>query len=119
MNKRPLAVTAVACIYIVSGVGGLLFHLNEFRQESPGHYDIVWISAVRLLAVVCGVYMLKGKDWARWLAMAWIASHVVLSAFHSAGEFAMHVVFCAAFGYFLFRPEATRYFRGPGHRLAT
>ena len=35
------------------------------------------------LAIVCGVFLLRGHNWARWLALAWIAFHVVLSAFHA------------------------------------
>ena len=55
--------------------------------------------------------MLRGCNWARWLALAWIAFHVVLSAFHSLPEFALHAVLCAVFAYFLLRPDAALYFR--------
>ena len=67
---------------------------------------------VRLLAVVAGVFMLLGYNWARWLALAWIGSHIILSAFHAPREFAVHCLFFAAIAWFLFRPEAQSYFRG-------
>ena len=44
-------------------------------------------------------------------AVAWIGFHVVVSAFHSVAQVAVHVVFCAAIAYFLFRREAGEYFR--------
>ncbi len=55
--------------------------------------------------------MLRGHNWARWLALAWIAFHVVLSAFHALAELAVHSLFCAIMAYFLFRPAANGYFR--------
>jgi hypothetical protein len=57
----------------------------------------------------CGEF---GQNWARWLALAWIAFHVVLSALHPIPELIIHAVFCAVFAWLLFRPEAARYFRG-------
>ena len=56
-------------------------------------------------------FLLRGHNWARWLALAWIAFHVVLSAFHAIPELVIHAVFCAVFAWVLFRPEAARYFR--------
>jgi hypothetical protein len=64
------------------------------------------------MAIVAGAFMLRGSNWARWLAMVWIASHVVISIFHSPFELALHIVVCALFAWFLFRPLATLYFRG-------
>ncbi|HEX4808924.1 MAG TPA: hypothetical protein VH325_08345 [Bryobacteraceae bacterium] len=110
MKKRPLSVTVIGCLYIVTGAIGLAFHLTDLKPQHPFQYDIVWISLVRLLAIVSGVYMLRGSNWARWLAIAWIAFHVVLSAFHSPLELLLHALLCAAFAYFLFRPQATQYF---------
>ncbi len=55
--------------------------------------------------------MLRAHNWARWLAIAWIAFHVALSAFHALGEFAIHGLLCALIAWALFRSEANRYFR--------
>jgi hypothetical protein len=93
------------------GVIGLASHFTEFRAQSLFQSDIIGIGLTQLTAVVCGMYLLRGHDWARWLALAWIAFHVILSAFHAPGELAIHSLFCALVGYFLFRPKATRYFR--------
>lgn len=111
MNKRPLSVIVIGCLYVATGAIGLAFHLAEFKPQHPFQYDIVWISLVHLIAILCGVYVLRGSNWARWLALAWIAFHVILSAFHSWFELVVHSLLCAAIAYFLFRPQATQYFR--------
>jgi len=112
MNKRPLPVTILACVYIAMGAVGFVYHLPELHANNALQFDGVWIELVRLLAVVAGVFMLRGQDWARWLALAWIAFHVVVGALHSVQQFAIHALFCAVIAWFLFRPEATRFFRG-------
>ncbi len=56
--------------------------------------------------------MLRGHNWARWLAIAWMGFHVGLSAFHAFHELAIHSLFFAAITWLLFRPAAARYFRG-------
>jgi hypothetical protein len=110
-NKRPLSVTILGCVYIAVGAIGFAYHWTDLGASEAFRYDGVWIELVRLLALICGAFMLRGHNWARWVAIAWIGFHVILSAFHSLGEFAMHCLFCAVIGWFLFRPDAARYFR--------
>ncbi len=114
MNKGPISVIVIACLYIATGAVGLAVHLTGLRLEHPFPYDILWISLVNVIAIISGVYMLRGSNWARWLALAWITFHVVLSAFHSRSELAIHSALCAAVAYFLFRQQAARYFRATG-----
>ena len=113
MNERPLSVTIIGWLYVVTGAAGVVYHLTDFKARHPFPYDIVWVSFVRFIAILSGVYMLRGRNWARWVALAWIAYHVILSAFHSVFELAVHALLCAAFAYFLLRPRAARYFRAP------
>jgi hypothetical protein len=105
--KRPLPVTIIGCLFIVAGLVGLVYHLSE----SPLDHWIVLISIVRLIAVVGGVFVLMGHDWARWLMLAWLAFHVVVSAFHSLSEFLPHVVLFVVVGYVLLGPPASKYFQ--------
>ena len=107
--KRPLAVTVLAGIYLAVGVIGFVFH---FRELLAGHPDAVAIELTEFVAILCGIFLLRGANWARWLALAWIGFHIVLSAFHAIPEFAIHTVFGIAFAWILFRPESARYFRG-------
>ena len=114
MNKRPISVTVIGCIFIAAGVIGFAYHVSEFKPQRPFQYDLVLVSLVRLLAILGGVFVLRGKNWARWLLLAWIAFHVVLSAFHSLFELAVHGLLLAVIAYVLFRPPASAYFRSAG-----
>jgi hypothetical protein len=107
--KRPLSVTILSCVYLAVGVIGFAAH---FRELLAGHQDAVAMEVTELVAIVCGAFLLRGHNWARWLAVVWIAFHVVLSAFHAIPELAVHAVFCVVIVWLLFRPEAARYFRG-------
>jgi hypothetical protein len=106
-NKRPISVTILSCVYLAVGAIGFAYH---FRELLSLQQDIVWAELTEFLAIVCGAFMLLGHNWARWLALAWIVFHVVLSAFHSFRELAIHALFCAVIAWILFRPQAARYF---------
>jgi len=72
----------------------------------------IWVEALRLIAIVSGAYLLPGKNWARWVAVAWMAVHVVVSIFHGAAQVAMHSLFLIVIAYFLFfRTASARFFR--------
>ena len=94
--------TILALLYIAVGGGGLVSH----------RADGVWVELVEVAAVIAGSFMLRGQNWARWLALAWMAAHVALSALHNFRELGVHILFLVVIAGFLFRPEATRYFRG-------
>jgi hypothetical protein len=108
-RKRPLLVSAAGWVLIASGVTGLASHIGEFATVDKLDYGLV--SLVRALAIVAGGFMLRGSNWARWLAMLWIASHVIISAFHPIRELAIHILVFAVFAWVLFRPDAASYFR--------
>jgi hypothetical protein len=111
MNKRPLSVTIIGWAYLVMGVAGFAYHFTGLRAHHQFQFDIVWAELIFLVAIVSGVYMLRGRNWARWLAIAWMGFHVVVSVFHTISELTIHALLCAALAYFLFRAAATRYFR--------
>jgi hypothetical protein len=54
--------------------------------------------------------MLRGANWARWLAVSWIAFHVCVSYFNGWGEMAMHAVILVVFVATLFNKSAGEYF---------
>ncbi len=94
--------TILSWLYIAVGTGGFFSHLS----------DGVWVELVEIAAIIAGAFMLRGKNWARWLALAWMAFHVILSAFHAVSEVAVHGLLFAVIAWILFRPEAARYFGG-------
>lgn len=111
MAKRPLSITIIGWMFIGAGSIGLLYHLSEFKTRSLFEQSLVWICFVRLLAIVGGMFMLRGFTWARWLLVVWMTFHVILSAFHSLLEVLVHGVLLGVVAYFLFRPQASAYFR--------
>ncbi len=106
--KRPISVTILACIYLLVGVAGFVFHFKELWTRQPDGFAI---ELVEIVAVVCGIFMLRGQSWARWLAIVWMGFHVALSAFHPLPELIIHSVFFVAIAWILFRADARRYFR--------
>ncbi|MDQ1411026.1 MAG: hypothetical protein QOJ41_2761 [Acidobacteriaceae bacterium] len=105
--KRPTPVTILGCLFIVAGFVGLVYHLSE----RPLDGWVALISFIRIIAVVGGVFLLKGRNWARWLMIGWMAFHVGVSAFHSLSEFAAHAVLFLAVVYFLLTPPDSKYFQ--------
>jgi len=113
MNKRPLAVTGIACLLIAAGIFGGAIHLRELVSEKSFRWEDLWVPLLGFLPAVCGVFLLLGHNWARWLAVAWMAVHVAISFFDSVGKIAVHVVLLALIAYALFRRDAMTYFRQP------
>jgi hypothetical protein len=109
--KRPLSVTIIAILYLALGIAGFVGHGYEAVRARPFPADAIAIEITELAAIVTGAFLLRGQNWARWLAVAWIALHVVISIFHPLRELAVHAVFLVLITWILFRPEATRYFR--------
>jgi hypothetical protein len=111
-NQRPLSVTILAWLYIAVGTVGFFGHLTGLNRRNVFQFDGVWIELTELTAILCGAFMLRGHNWARWLAMAWIGLHVVLSVLDSHHGLDVHSVLFLVIAWLLFRPQAGRYFRG-------
>jgi len=117
MKKRPISITILASVYLVVGTVGFAVHLREILARQAFQYDDALIELTELIAIVCGVFMLQGRNWGRWLALAWIGGHVAISFFSSPHFFsalqkvAIHGLFLALIAYFLFRPNARSYFQ--------
>ena len=112
MTKRPHSVTIISGLFVVTGIVGLAYHATEFRPAPSFQSELVWVCFVRFLAIICGVFMFRGNNWARWGTIGWLAYHVILSTFHSLAELAMHGVMLAVIAYFLLRPGVSAYFNG-------
>lgn len=106
-SKPPLPVIVVALLYLAVGIIGFAYH---FRSLLAWQQDSVWAESTELLAVIIGVFLLRGQNWARWLALAWMAFHVVLSAFDSYAQSAVHAAFLVLIAWALFAPASARYF---------
>ncbi len=107
-KKPPLSVLVIAMLYLAVGIVGFIHHFRTLLAWQQGS---VWVESTELLAVIIGAFLLLGQNWARWLAVVWMAFHVVLSAFHSYAETAVHAAFLALIVWALFQSIAERYFR--------
>lgn len=110
-SPRPLSVTAIAWLFIAVGTVTFVYH-------SPGllhpHADDFLVESTELLALIAGLFMLRRQNWARWLALAWMAFHVVLSAFPPFQGLVVHVLIFGGIAWLLLRTDATQYFRRIG-----
>jgi hypothetical protein len=104
-KRIPVSVIVIACLYLAVGIGGSVAHFSQHRAP-----DWIWIEITELLAIVCGVFLLRAQNWARWLAIAWIAFHVAMS-FGVLRQLAVHSVLIVLIVWCLFRPDASRFFR--------
>jgi hypothetical protein len=109
-RKCPTSITILGWLYILVGVLGTAAHYEDFRMHKPIVNEFVGITVLGAAAVVAGIFMLRGRSWARWLALVWIASHVVISAFHPLHELIIHCALLVLFSYLLFRRAAREYF---------
>ena len=105
ISKIPLPVVVVACLYLLVGIGGFVVHFETLRAP-----DGIWVEITECLAIVCGAFLLRARNWARWLAVAWMAFHVAISL-RVLPELAVHGLFLVLIVWCLFYPGAGRFFR--------
>jgi len=91
---------------MLAGVIGFFYHLHDLYQ--PDFYSIEISEA---FAVIAGLYLLRGSDWARWLALAWMAFHVAIS-YDDTQKLIIHACIFVLIAWLLFRPGVRHYFRG-------
>ncbi|MGA7106495.1 MAG: hypothetical protein WBV28_15250 [Terracidiphilus sp.] len=108
-SKRPVAVWIVAVVYLAVGVLGLGYH---FRELLAMQKDSVWVETTELVAIVCAVFLLRGQNWARWVAVAWAAFHVLISVLNAYHGVVVHSVLLVVIAWLLFRGKSAEYFRG-------
>jgi len=123
MSKRPKSITVVSWILIILGAISLVtstITLNnpmaqELMAKSPIPVNIQYIMMYvgLLIMLVCGVAMLKGKNWARLLYVGWSAIGFVIGIATSPIKTAMipGLVVFLIIAFFLFRPKANEYFK--------
>jgi uncharacterized membrane protein HdeD (DUF308 family) len=105
--KRPFQVTLLGWLFIVVGILSTTYHL----LKNPLDRWTVPTVLVGIIAIVAGVFLLRGARWARWLLLAWLAFHVVVSALNSVSDAMPHVVLLLVVGYFLLGPPTSKYFQ--------
>src|SRR5215813_2765840 len=109
MRKPPLVIILIGALFIGAGSVGIVYHLHD----QPFDRGAMLLVLLRLLAIVSGIFLILGQSWARWLLLAWLAFHIVVSAFHSVEQTVIHALLLAAIAYVLFRPPASTFLKPP------
>ena len=71
---RRASIAIVGWLFIAAGVVGLAYHAREIDLRHALGFDLVASVVVRLIAIAGGVYVLLGRNWARWLliVLSWL-----------------------------------------------
>ncbi|KAA6459210.1 hypothetical protein DYQ86_18310 [Acidobacteria bacterium AB60] len=112
MNKRPYEVTVVSWILIVVGVASIAMNASALLPPQAFQAGNLAILGVRLLGILCAIYMLRRRNWARWTALAWIAFHAVIGFLNSVGQGIIHALIFGLIGLALLRSDVGAWFRG-------
>jgi hypothetical protein len=112
--RRTLpSVVAVGALFVVLGVvdvyQGVVPYFGSARGPLVAGDDML-VLAIGVAALVGGAFLLRGRNWARWLLAAWMALHVVISAGRPL-ELAAHLAIFGFITLLLFRPRASAHFR--------
>lgn len=94
-------------LFILVGIVSTAYHLWKGSLDR-WTFPIVLVGAI---AVLAGAFLLRGARWARWLLLAWLAFHVVVSALNSFSDALPHIVLLLVVGYFLLGPPTSKYFQ--------
>ena len=106
-NGRPISVSLLSCLYIAVGTVGFVVN---FPKLIALQHESIWIEFTELLALIAGAFMFRGRNWARWLALVWMAFHVAIS-FPVVRQVVTHSIIFALITWILFRPDTRRYFK--------
>jgi hypothetical protein len=112
IEMRPISITLISILAVAVGAGGFVSHARQFESAHPG--GTIALCALSLAAVIAGIFMFHGRNWARWLWMLWMTFHVAISFFNGLSEMLVHAVMLGIFAFLLFRPRASAYFRPVG-----
>ena len=111
MNKRPITVTMIAWLLILTGAFRFTHHFRELLSQKSFPVGDLWMPLVGLLSAVPGAFLLLGRNWARWLALALMIFQVAIMFGDSVQKVATHALLFSLIAYSLFRSDATAYFQ--------
>jgi hypothetical protein len=134
MSERPRVVTVIGWFWRVGGIIGLVLALPLalWGQGLFGEYWadfllrisptalFLWMLLSSLLCVLFGNGILKGRGWARTLALGYGVLATLIAGLLYRGNplywlnLIVDVVFTAIMWFFLYRPEATSFFKVEG-----
>ena len=111
MKSRPLPVLVVAILFLVAGLFGFLSHIKDFFEPDTELYVVLLVQLLRILAIVCGILLLRGNNSGRWLSITWIFAHIIIGALNSTFQLIAHIVILIIVSVLLFFPVSSAYFQ--------
>jgi hypothetical protein len=106
---RPRLVTLLGWMLIALGAGECVYRVTKI--DRPVQAGAFGVPLFELLILISGVFLLRGSNWARWLAVAWVGIHVVVGSLNSLTRGIAHGLIFMAFAWMMFRPEMNAWFR--------
>jgi bacteriorhodopsin len=121
MTARPVYVAVIGWLLIVIGLLSLVSvalamafpGLAQGASTAPG--QIIGNLAASIIELVCGAFILKGADWARWLYLVLSitsAAYLFIAGAVPTGVLIGWVIFAVLTLAGLFTPDASRFFKG-------
>ena len=110
MKNKPISVLIVAILLILAGTVGFFYHLQDFSDPDQELYITILVEILRIVAIISGVLLLRRNNLGKWLAIGWVALHVIISALNSVQEMLMHLVILIIITVLLFLPSSSSYF---------
>jgi hypothetical protein len=108
-HTRMWSVIVVAVIFLALGVLDITRGLAPLFASGHMAADDVEVLAIGIAAIVGGVYVLRGRNWARWLLAVWMVFHVAISI-GQPKQFIAHLAIFGCIAFLLFRPAASASF---------
>jgi len=108
-SSRPLVITLLGWLLILVGLAEFILHV--IRIHHPVQPSDVGIALLELVLAGCGIFLLRGSNWARWFAVAWIGVHVGIGFLDSFRRGMIHAIIFLIFTWILFRPEVNAWFQ--------
>ena len=111
-KRRPVSVLIIGLLFIAIGLYDVWLGVNPLTSKQARlASDDLLVSSIGTIAVVGGIGVLSGHNWARWLLAAWMAFHVALSI-RQPYALLGHIVIFGLILAGLFYPAASTYFQG-------
>ena len=115
-RRRSPSILVVGALFLALGVVDVYQGAAPIlRSAWAPATDDLQVLAIGIAALVGGAFVLRGRNWARWLLAGWMLFHVAISIVHP-GQLAAHVVIFGFLAFLLFRPSAREHFGRTGKR---
>jgi hypothetical protein len=111
MKNRPFPVVIAFTLLVLAGCIGIAYHVKELCDANSNPGGTLWIIFLRMMAVVCGLFLFFRINVAQLLTAAWLISHIVKAALDPKSEVIAPIVFFAIISVLIFLPGSSGYFQ--------